>query len=112
MKRTTQLLLLFSLIFTVLVFSKCGKENRVLDITYVNETDSTIHMYTGVERPEIDNKISGHSTLIDKFTVEDNATCLDFAVGNNTATILTQNLCFGEENKIKVYYNGISLRLE
>jgi hypothetical protein len=112
MKKTSKILLFLTVVFIAAICSRCRKENRVLDITYVNETDSTVHMYTGIEKSESDNQISGHSTLIDKFTIKDDETCLDFAVGNNIQTILKQNLCFGEDNTIKVYYNGVSLRLE
>lgn len=112
MKNFIKILLVLAIPVMVVIFTNCGKENRVLSITYVNETDSTVHMFTGVEKSELDNKLNGHATLIDKFTVDKDVTCLDFAVGNNYQTILTQNLCFGEENTIKVYYNGQSLRIE
>ena len=112
MRKFVKILLLIPLMFVVLLLTRCGKENRVLNITYINETVDAVHMYTGVEKCETDNNVAAHSTLIGKFTVDNDATCLDFAVGKNDSTILTQNLCFGEENSVKVYYNGTSLRIE
>ena len=60
MRKFVKILLLIPLMFVVLLFTRCGKENRVLNITYVNETVDAVNMYTGAEKSETDNRVTGH----------------------------------------------------
>jgi hypothetical protein len=112
MKKTLKVLVLCSFVLIALLFASCKKDNRVLTITYINETFYDVHMYTGVEKSESDNLVSAHGTLIDKFTVDYDKTCLNFVVTGNGQNVLTQKLCFGDNNTIKVYYDGVNLRIE
>lgn len=112
MKKISSLLMLIFACFLIFTLSSCGKENRVLTITYVNHTFDDFHMYTSVEKCEKDNNIRGHSTLTDKFTVEEDASCLDFVVGKDNQTVFQDKLCFGDNDYFKVHYDGEKMWIE
>jgi hypothetical protein len=112
MKKTLTVLIVCSLVLSNLLFTSCKKDNRVLTITYINGTFGAVHMYTSIEKAESDNLVSGHGTLTNKFTVDQNATCLYFVATADGINVLNQKLCFGDNNTIKVYYNGSKLEME